>query len=130
MLRGHGRTSSRSFRAAISQQYSVARFATLRVASCLHSPGLRCSSYNVVRFCCDLESCNFVKKYTLHFPVSAYIFLVLFSHSHTALYKCSMFLNSTTLVHFIIFLQAPSSLITDYFLLKEMFSFLPRYATS
>jgi hypothetical protein len=39
-------------RAAISQQYSVASFVMLRVLSCLHSPGLRCS--------CDLEVWNFV----------------------------------------------------------------------
>jgi hypothetical protein len=45
-------------RAALSQQYSVASFATLQVLSCLHSPGLRCSCCNVVRFCCDLEACN------------------------------------------------------------------------
>jgi hypothetical protein len=48
------------FRAARSQQYSVARFASLRVLSCLHSPGLRCSCCNVVRFCCDLEASNSV----------------------------------------------------------------------
>jgi hypothetical protein len=44
-------------RAVLSQ---VASFATLRVASCLHSPGLRYSYCNVPRFCCDLEACNLV----------------------------------------------------------------------
>jgi hypothetical protein len=44
-----------------AHQYSVAIFATLRVLRCLHSPGLRCSCCNVVRFCCDLESCNLVR---------------------------------------------------------------------
>jgi hypothetical protein len=39
---------------ALSQEYSVASFATLRVLS------LGCSSCNVVRFCCDLEACNLV----------------------------------------------------------------------
>jgi hypothetical protein len=43
---------------APSHRYSVASFATLRVMSCLHSPGLLCSCCNVVRFCCDLEACN------------------------------------------------------------------------
>jgi hypothetical protein len=42
---------------ALSQQYSVT---TLRFLSCLHSPGLRCSCCNVVRFLCDLEACNLV----------------------------------------------------------------------
>jgi hypothetical protein len=45
-------------RAALNQQYRVVSFATLRVLSCLHSPGLRCSCYNVVRLLCDLEACN------------------------------------------------------------------------
>jgi hypothetical protein len=31
------------YRAGLSHQYSIASFATLRVACCLHSPGLRCS---------------------------------------------------------------------------------------
>jgi hypothetical protein len=44
----------------LSQQYSVASFAALRVLSCLHSPGLRCSCCNVVRCCCDLQSFNLV----------------------------------------------------------------------
>jgi hypothetical protein len=35
-------------RAALSQQYSVASCATLRVLSCLHSPVLRCSCCNIV----------------------------------------------------------------------------------
>jgi hypothetical protein len=45
---------------ALSQQDSVDSFATMRVLRCLHSPGLRCSCCNVVRFCCDLEACNLV----------------------------------------------------------------------
>jgi hypothetical protein len=48
------------YRAALNQQYSVASFATLLILSCLHSPGLRCSYFNVVRFCCDLETCELV----------------------------------------------------------------------
>jgi hypothetical protein len=48
------------YRAALSQQYSVASFATVRVLSCLHSPGLRCSFCNVEWFFCDLEACNLV----------------------------------------------------------------------
>jgi hypothetical protein len=48
------------YRAALSQQHGVASFAALRVASCLHSPGLHCSCCNIVRFYCDLETCNFV----------------------------------------------------------------------
>jgi hypothetical protein len=44
-------------RAAHRQEYSDA---TLRVLSCLHSPELRCSCCNVVRFFCDLELCNLV----------------------------------------------------------------------
>jgi hypothetical protein len=35
-------------------------FSTLWVLSCLHSPGLSCPCCNVVRFCCDLETCNLV----------------------------------------------------------------------
>jgi hypothetical protein len=38
----------------------LVRFATLLVLSCLHSPGLRCSCCNVVRFCCDLATCRLV----------------------------------------------------------------------
>jgi hypothetical protein len=45
-------------RAALSQQFSVASFATLRFLRCLHSPGVCCSFCNVVRFYCDLEACN------------------------------------------------------------------------
>jgi hypothetical protein len=48
------------YRAALSEEYSVASFATVLVLSCLHSPGLRCSFCDVVRFCCDLEACNLV----------------------------------------------------------------------
>jgi hypothetical protein len=32
------------YRAALNQEYSVVSFATPRVLSCLHSPGLRCLS--------------------------------------------------------------------------------------
>jgi hypothetical protein len=52
-------------RTVLRQQYSVASFATLRVLSCLHSPGLRCSWYNVVRFCCDFEACSMVMAPTV-----------------------------------------------------------------
>jgi hypothetical protein len=38
------------YRTALSQQYSIARFAVLRVLSCLYSAGLQCSSCNVVWF--------------------------------------------------------------------------------
>jgi hypothetical protein len=48
------------YRAVLSQQYSVANFATLRVPSYLHSPELHFSCSNVVQFCRDLEACNFV----------------------------------------------------------------------
>jgi hypothetical protein len=51
-----------AYRAALSHQYSIA---TLRVLSCLHSPGLRCSCCNVVRFCCDLEAYNLVMAITV-----------------------------------------------------------------
>jgi hypothetical protein len=44
----------------MSHQYSVAGFATVRVLSCLHSPGLHFSCWDVVRFYCDLEACNLV----------------------------------------------------------------------
>jgi hypothetical protein len=50
-LQGRGRTShththtnTLPYRAALSQQQSVDRFAALRVLSCLHSPDLRCSA--------------------------------------------------------------------------------------
>jgi hypothetical protein len=60
------------YRAAPSQQCSVASFATLRFLSCLHSPGLRCSCCNVVRFCCDLESGNLVTA-TIHVYQQCYV---------------------------------------------------------
>jgi hypothetical protein len=44
------------YQAALSHQYSVASFATLRALICLHSPGLHCSCCNVVRYCCDLKA--------------------------------------------------------------------------
>jgi hypothetical protein len=47
-------------RSALSRQFSVASFAKLRVLNCLHSPGLHCSSCNIVRFFCDLGACNMV----------------------------------------------------------------------
>jgi hypothetical protein len=50
----------KTYFAALSQQYSVASFATLLGLSCLHSSGLHCSCCNVVRFCCVLEACNLV----------------------------------------------------------------------
>jgi hypothetical protein len=46
------------YRAALSHQYSVARFATTRVLSCLHSPELRCLCCKDVRFFCDIEAWN------------------------------------------------------------------------
>jgi hypothetical protein len=52
--------STHPFRSALSHQYSVATFTTLRVLSCIHSPGSRYSSCNVIRFCCDLQVCNLV----------------------------------------------------------------------
>jgi hypothetical protein len=53
------------YRAALSQQYSVASFATMQVLNCLRSPGLHCSCCNVVRFFHDLEACNSVKPGTV-----------------------------------------------------------------
>jgi hypothetical protein len=53
------------YRAALSQQYSVASFATVRVLSCLHSPGLLCLCCNVVRFSCDLQACNLMTSSTV-----------------------------------------------------------------
>jgi hypothetical protein len=44
------------YSATQSHHYSVASFATLQVLSCLHSPRLRCSCCDDVRFCCDLEA--------------------------------------------------------------------------
>jgi hypothetical protein len=72
MLQGHGRTSPLLYRAALSCQYNVVSFATLRVLSCLHSPGLCCSCCNASRFCCNLEPCNLmtatkVTRNYLHF---------------------------------------------------------------
>jgi hypothetical protein len=46
--------------ACLSQQYSGASFATVRVLSCLHSPGLRWSCCNGVLLCCGLKACNLV----------------------------------------------------------------------
>jgi hypothetical protein len=68
MLQGHGRTSHTPlpYRTAVGRQYSVASFTVLRVLSCLHLFGLRCSCCNVVRFCCDLEACSLVTA-TFHF---------------------------------------------------------------
>jgi hypothetical protein len=39
------------YRTALSQQYSVVSCSTLRVPSCLYSPGRRSSCCNIVRFC-------------------------------------------------------------------------------
>jgi hypothetical protein len=55
------------WRAALSQQYNVASFDTLRVLSCLHSPGLRCSCCNVAWLYCDLEACNLVTATIVRF---------------------------------------------------------------
>jgi hypothetical protein len=49
-----------AYRAAASQEYSVASFATVRVASCLHSHEIRCSCFNGVQFSCDLATGNLV----------------------------------------------------------------------
>lgn len=46
-----------AYRAALSEEYSVASFAILRVLSSLHSPSLRCSCRNLVRFYYGLEAC-------------------------------------------------------------------------
>jgi hypothetical protein len=59
MLQDHGRTS-RPLPRGSKSQYTVSSFDTLRVLSCLYSPGLCCSCCNVERFCCDLEACNLV----------------------------------------------------------------------
>jgi hypothetical protein len=48
------------YHAALSQHCTVASFATLQVASCIHSLVLHCSCCNVVRLCCDLEARNLV----------------------------------------------------------------------
>jgi hypothetical protein len=52
------------FWVALSHQYSIAGFVTLRVLSYPHSPGLRSFCCNVVWFCCDLEVCNLVTATT------------------------------------------------------------------
>jgi hypothetical protein len=57
-------------RAAISRQYGVASFSKLRVLSCLHSPGFRCSCCNIVPFFCDLETCNLVMANVGSFQVN------------------------------------------------------------
>jgi hypothetical protein len=59
------------YRAALSQQYSVASFATLRVASYFHSPGLRRSCCNVVRFRCALQACSLVTAATVALSVQS-----------------------------------------------------------
>lgn len=57
-LQGHGRSlPSFPYRVAVSQQYSVDRFATLRFLNCLHSRGLRCQRCNV---CCEREERSLV----------------------------------------------------------------------
>jgi hypothetical protein len=63
-------TSPSPYRAAGSHQYSVARFATLQLLSCLHSPGLRCLCCKLVRFCCALETWNFVTAVYNHWIIS------------------------------------------------------------
>jgi hypothetical protein len=57
------RKDSPPYRAAPSQQYSVARFATLLVLSCRHSPGLRCSCCSVLRFSLLLSWVVFVSGF-------------------------------------------------------------------
>jgi hypothetical protein len=46
--------------ARLCHNYSVASFATLRVASCLYLPGLCSSCCNTVRSFSDQEACNFM----------------------------------------------------------------------
>jgi hypothetical protein len=53
------------YRTARSQEHSAASFATLRVLNCLHSPGVLCSSSNVVGFCCDFEDRNLLTAATI-----------------------------------------------------------------
>jgi hypothetical protein len=48
-----------------SRQYKVANSATPRLLSCLHSPGLGCSCYNVVRYFSDREAWNLLTATTL-----------------------------------------------------------------
>lgn len=55
-----GSTPPPLFRTALSHQWSVARFATLLVLSCIHSPVLWSSCGNVVRFWRHLQACNFI----------------------------------------------------------------------
>jgi hypothetical protein len=50
----------------VNQTYNIASFATLLLPSCIHSPGLRCSCYNVTRFYCNLEACNLVTAAIFH----------------------------------------------------------------
>jgi hypothetical protein len=52
------------YRVARSQQCSAARFASLRILSCLHLPGFRWFCFNVVRFCGDLEAFSLVTDTT------------------------------------------------------------------
>jgi hypothetical protein len=59
---------------ALSRHYSVASFATLQVLSCIHSPGLRCSCCNVVRFCCDHEARNFMTATVVTYVFIYYLF--------------------------------------------------------
>jgi hypothetical protein len=56
--RTHIHTRALTPRLALSQQHGVPSLLEVRVLSCLHSPGLRISCYNVVRFFCALEACN------------------------------------------------------------------------
>jgi hypothetical protein len=58
------------YRAALSQQYSVASFVTLRILNCLHWSGLRCSCCNVVWFGCDLEAYNLLTASTVRLHVN------------------------------------------------------------
>jgi hypothetical protein len=55
----HTRTHTHTplYHTALRHHYSVVSFAMLRVLSCIHLTGLRCSC-NVVKFCCDPEARN------------------------------------------------------------------------
>jgi hypothetical protein len=63
---GHGRISP-TLTSSSSQECSVSSFATLRVVSCRHSPELRCSYCNTVRFSCDIETRTFMAATIKHY---------------------------------------------------------------
>jgi hypothetical protein len=66
--------------AALSQQYSVASIAKLRVLSCLHSPEHHCSCCNVEQLCSVLEACNLV--------TTTIVVIIMF------VYQCSVIIDS------------------------------------